>query len=193
MTNQSLKIVAVVGIFVLGMAAVGVPSVVDAKKSPSKNPKQYKVVVPGVLSRSGLPTNKQFIRLRNVKGIVGVVNLLPADEPGGKGDVTRLQDFRSLGFRYLSLPIPGSLPPTTAQANRFLAFVTNPRNQPVHFFCKAGNARTGTMTALYRYSVQGWSMEKAIRESRKFGDGPSNKQIAWLREWARTHRPGYLR
>ncbi|MFZ2299727.1 MAG: hypothetical protein WAW00_01160, partial [Candidatus Moraniibacteriota bacterium] len=152
------------------------------------DPKQYKVVAPGVLSRSGLPSDKQFVRLKN-KGVVGVTNLLPANEPGGKGDVTRLPSFDTLGFRYLWLPIPGSFAPTDAQAKRFLSFVTNPKNQPVHIFCKAGNARTGTMVALYRYAVDGWAMDKAIRESKKFGGGPSKKQLAWLRGWAATHAP----
>lgn len=159
-----------------------------AKEKNTLDPKQYKVVAPGVLSRSGLPSDKQFVRLKN-KGVVGVTNLLPANEPGGKGDVTRLPSFDTLGFRYLWLPIPGSFAPTDAQAKRFLSFVTNPKNQPVHIFCKAGNARTGTMVALYRYAVDGWAMDKAIRESKKFGGGPSKKQLAWLRGWAATHAP----
>lgn len=117
-------LVAAVALFAGGLSPVA-----WAKETKTtKNPKQYKVIVPGVLSRSGLPTNRQFIRLRGQKGVVGIVNLLPANEPGGKGDVTRLPDFGRLGFRYLSLPIPGSLPPTDSQARRFLAFVTNPQN-----------------------------------------------------------------
>jgi len=176
----------VISFFVAGSLVIPVAS---AKEKSGSNPKQYKVVVPGVLSRSGLPTDKQFIRLKK-KGVMSVVNLLPANEPGGKGDVTRLPSFGTLGFRYLPLPLLGSLPPTNAEANRFLVFVRNPRNQPVHVFCKAGNARTGTMVALYRYSVQGWSVEKAIRESKKFGGGPSKKQLAWLKQWASTHAPG---
>lgn len=176
---------------VMGMVLVGgmASPAVFAKEKNTLNPKQYKVVAPGVLSRSGLPSDKQFTRLRD-KGIVGIVNLLPANEPGGKGDVTRLPSFNTLGFRYLWLPVPGSFAPTDAQARQFLAFVTNPKNQPVHVFCKAGNARTGTLVALYRYAVEGWTMDKAIRESKKFGGGPSKKQLAWLKQWAATHAPG---
>lgn len=169
------------------MSGLSFGNSVQAKTT--KNPQQYKVVTPGILMRSGLPSDKQFIRLKK-KGVVSIVSLLPANEPGGKGDVTKLPSFNKLGFRFLPLPIAGSYPPTQTQAKQFLTFVKNPRNQPVLVFCKAGNARTGTMVALYRYAVEGWTMEKAIRESKRFGGGPSTKQIAWLRSWAATHAPG---
>jgi len=153
------------------------------KKVQGSRPKQYKVVVPGVLSRSGLPNSKQFRTLRSL-GVKSTINLIPASEAGGKGGAG------ALGFRYLYLPIAGSFPPTIGQANKFLSFVKNSGNWPVHVYCKAGNARAGTLVTLYRYSVQGWTMQKAIRESKRFGGGPSQKQIAWLNQWARTHAPG---
>lgn len=188
---QQRKTIVLISSLVVGLMLFGGMSpMVYAKEKASKNPKQYKVVVSGVLSRSGLPTDKQLVRLRETNGVVGLVNLLPANEPGGEGNVRNLPSFGRLGFRYLSLPIQGSFPPTTAQANQFLTFVKRAGNQPAHVFCKAGNARTGTMVALYRYSVQGWSMEQAIRESKKFGGGPSAKQLAWLKTWATTHAPG---
>lgn len=179
----------VAGLLVVGSFAV--PSVLAKEKSGS-NPKQYKVVIAGVLSRSGIPSDKQLIKLRH-NGVVGLVNLLPKSEPGGKGDITELPSFGKLGFHYLSLPTAGSFPPSGAEANQFLAFVKKTGNRPVHVFCKAGNARTGTMVALYRYSIEGWSMAKAIRESKKFGGGPSKKQLAWLHIWANTHAPGSYR
>ncbi len=160
-----------------------------AKEKNGLNPKQYKVVAPGVLSRSGLPSDKQFVRLKE-KGIVGIVNLLPNSEANGRGDVTKLPNFKRLNFTYLHLPTAGSFPPSEREAKAFLQFATTKKNQPVLVFCKAGNARTGTMVALYRYAVEGWTIEKAIRESKKFGGGPSKKQITWLREWAATHAPG---
>lgn len=154
-----------------------------SKKKESNRPKQYKVVVPGVFSRSGLPSSKQFKTLQNL-GVKSMINLIPASETGRGGDAG------ALGFRYLYLPIIGSFPPTIEQANKFLSFIKNSGNWPVHVFCRAGNARTGTLVAVYRYSVQGWTMQKAIRESKRFGGGLSKKQIAWLNEWARTHASG---
>ena len=107
-----------------------------------------------------------------------------------KIDPTLTPEFRQSGLRKISIIIPESQPPTNVQVSQFLAAVTSPRNQPLHVFCRKGHARVGTMVALYRYSVQGWSMNKAIREAKRYGSGISKKQSAWLREWARTHVSG---
>jgi len=162
-----------------------------AKAKSGSNPKQYKVVTPGVLSRSGLLTNQNVIRLQKL-GVRSVVMLVSPSELKfyKKGDATLSQEFKQAGLKKFALPIPESFPPTDAQARRFLSIVSQPANRPVHVYCRAGNARTGTMVALYRYAVEGWTMEKAIRESKKFGGGPSAKQLAWLRHWAATHAPG---
>jgi len=47
---------------------------------------------------------------------------------------------------------------------RFLRIVTRPERQPVFVHCQHGADRTGTMTAIYRIVVQGWTKEQAIRE-----------------------------
>lgn len=47
---------------------------------------------------------------------------------------------------------------------RFLKIVTNPVNQPVLVHCQHGADRTGTMCAIYRIVIEGWSKEDAIAE-----------------------------
>jgi len=47
---------------------------------------------------------------------------------------------------------------------RFLKLVNDPANQPVFFHCQHGADRTGTMSAIYRMAIQGWSSEAAVRE-----------------------------
>ncbi len=49
----------------------------------------------------------------------------------------------------------------------FLRIVTNPTNAPVLVHCQRGAERTGTMCAIYRIVVQGWSKKEAIREMTK--------------------------
>lgn len=56
-------------------------------------------------------------------------------------------------------------------AVRFLQIVTNPKRTPVLVHCQHGADRTGTMVALYRIAVQGWSKEAAIREMTRGGFG----------------------
>ena len=54
---------------------------------------------------------------------------------------------------------------------RFLQIVTNPDCTPVFVHCQHGADRAGTMCAIYRVAVQGWSKEEAIEEMTKGGFG----------------------
>lgn len=67
---------------------------------------------------------------------------------------------------------------------RFLRVVTDPVNQPVLVHCKHGADRTGTMSAVYRIVVQGWSKDDAIEEMTK---GPYGYHAIW------TYLPRFVR
>jgi protein tyrosine/serine phosphatase len=54
---------------------------------------------------------------------------------------------------------------------KFLRIVTTPALQPVMVHCKHGSDRTGTMVAIYRIAIQGWSKEAALREMTQGGFG----------------------
>ncbi len=58
---------------------------------------------------------------------------------------------------------------------RFLQIVTDPSKTPVFVHCRRGIDRTGTMVAIYRIAVQGWSREDAIREMTVGGFGYDGK------------------
>lgn len=145
--------------------------------------------VTGVLSRSGQPLMSEFTWLKD-HGWKAVVDLRTDGERGEVGNDSKLPGFNALGFHYLYLPLTDGAPPTEQQAQQFLSFVTNPANQPVHVHCRGGYGRTGTMTALYRYSIQAWPMDQAIAESRAFHGGISSAQAKWLTQWAATHSAG---
>lgn len=181
-----------VALVVLEIAFVSVSPASAALKAGKM--KDFRIVTPGVLSRSGLPSGQDLLSLSQ-KGWRTVVPLISAGEISAykKIDPTTTPAFRQSGLRKVSIIINESKAPTDAQARQFLSLVTNPKNQPVHVYCRKGHARTGTMVALYRYSVEGWSMAKAIREAKRYGSGISVRQKAWLKEWARTHAPGGYR
>ena len=61
--------------------------------------------------------------------------------------------------------------PKVAEVDRFLFLVMDPANRPVLFHCWHGADRTGTLSALYRVVVQGWSKEVAIDEMKNGGYG----------------------
>jgi protein tyrosine/serine phosphatase len=61
--------------------------------------------------------------------------------------------------------------PEEEDAVRFLKIATDTNRQPVLVHCQHGADRTGTLCAVYRIAVQGWSREEAIREMRQGGYG----------------------
>ena len=61
--------------------------------------------------------------------------------------------------------------PEEKDAVRFLEIVTNPQLAPVLVHCQHGSDRTGTMIAVYRVAVQGWTKAEAIREMTGGGFG----------------------
>jgi protein tyrosine phosphatase (PTP) superfamily phosphohydrolase (DUF442 family) len=70
-------------------------------------------------------------------------------------------------------------------AVKFLQIVTNPKRSPVLVHCQHGADRTGTMCALYRIVVQGWTKEEALKEMMKGGfgfHGIWGNLIQWINE-----------
>ena len=57
------------------------------------------------------------------------------------------------------------------EVERFLKIVTDEKRTPVFVHCQRGADRTGTMCAIYRIAVQGWSKDEAIEEMTKGGFG----------------------
>jgi protein tyrosine phosphatase (PTP) superfamily phosphohydrolase (DUF442 family) len=61
--------------------------------------------------------------------------------------------------------------PSDEQVVQFLRIVSNKENGPFLIHCKHGSDRTGTMTAIYRIIIQGWSKDEAITEMTRGGFG----------------------
>ena len=61
--------------------------------------------------------------------------------------------------------------PEEEEIVRFLQIVTNTKRSPVLVHCQHGADRTGTMCAIYRMAVQGWTQEEALKEMAEGGFG----------------------
>jgi len=140
----------------------------------------------GKISRSGQPLMSEFKWLKK-NGWRSVVDLRTDGEYKEVGDDLRLSGFKALGFNYLALPIRDGAAPTIDQAKQFLKFAADPANQPVEVHCRGGYGRTGTLIALYRYEVDGWTMPQAINESRLYSGGVDRGQEKWLLNWAKNN------
>lgn len=147
--------------------------------------KNFGVLHEGKITRSGKPkTDDGWRWLREERGVEVVVNLRRDNS-----DV----DYKKFGFRdVLWIPLRGGESPDEETAVKFLRFVQQAGNQPIHVMCAEGKDRTGTMSALIRYSIDGWTMDAALSEAKLYrkGEDLSPKRVRWLREWAKKHPPG---
>ena len=116
------------------------------------------------LYRGGQPREDGFAELAR-RGVRTIVNLRRHHDEAAAA-------ARS-GLAYERIPLEaglfGSTAPTDEQVRRFLTLVTDPARQPVFVHCAHGSDRTGTMIALYRIQVEGWTNEEAIEEMQAFG------------------------
>jgi len=111
------------------------------------------------LYRGAQPTAEGFARLKKM-GVKTVANLrsLHSDR----------EEMKGLGLDYAHI----SFKPFMAEDEDVTAFMkvaTDPDRRPVLVHCQHGADRTGTMAAVYRVYVQGWSMERALKELPAFG------------------------
>ena len=81
------------------------------------------------------------------------------------------------GIKYHKFPMDGSLTPDDKSVNEILSIIQNAK-EPVYVHCSAGKHRAGTIAALYRIRVQGWSKERAWAEQQSYGFGPAEEHPA---------------
>ncbi len=88
-----------------------------------------------------------------------------------------------LGYENIHM-IAWPLIPEEKQVIKFLTIVTDDKRTPVLVHCQHGADRTGTMCAVYRIVVQGWTKEEAIKEMTDGGFGFhrawGNHLIQWI-------------
>ena len=74
---------------------------------------------------------------------------------------------QAAGMQFFRIPLTTTARPTEAAVAQFLKLVNDPANQPVYVHCQGGRHRTGTMTAIYRLTQDGWTADKAYQEMKQ--------------------------
>jgi len=117
--------------------------------------------ISGELYRGEQPTSQGMQNLKKL-GVKTIINLRSLhsdrDEIGDAG----------LAYEHIYMK---PWHPEEEDVVRFLKIVTDPGRTPALVHCKHGADRTGTMVAVYRIAVQGWSKFEAIREMTQGGFG----------------------
>ena len=95
-------------------------------------------------------------------GVKTVIDL-QADGPSNEAGAVK-----AAGMNFIRIGLTTTKAPTEAQVARFLDIVNDPANQPVFVHCAGGRHRTGTMTALYRMTNEGWTPAQAYNEMKQY-------------------------
>ena len=185
-TRNAGIIAAVVGLSVWFVVVGVVPNVA---------PKNFGVVEPGVLYRSGELTPAAMRDVVTDHGVRTIIDF-GAHDLDPAGEARERSVAQSLGVRRVVLPLWGD---GTGDPNRYveaLRIIADPGAQPVLVHCAAGSERTGCMVALYRDLVQGWETERALAETTEFRHDPEkNPDLRpmydrWRNEIERSWRTG---
>lgn len=98
-------------------------------------------------------------------GIRTIIDLRDDAEPEGA------ETCKRLGLVYHNFPLSQYETPNPATIDRILQLIRDTKT-PVYVHCSGGKHRAGTICALYRMRVQGWSAERAWKEQQAYGFGP---------------------
>lgn len=134
--------------------------------------RNFHVVEPGILYRSGQLTVPGLKRLIHDYGIKTVVSLRDGDKSNDMDEEYYITHETDLNF--VRIPprawwaTDGSVPAEIGLA-QFREVMDNPANHPVLVHCFAGIHRTGAFCAVRRMDYDGWSNEQAIQEMRNLG------------------------
>jgi uncharacterized protein (TIGR01244 family) len=117
------------------------------------------VACSGAITTEAIPEIKKM-------GFVSIVNLRLATEAGA--DVEQQEAAaKAVGLRYFHIPFESSKPDPKA-ADRFLEAITSPGAEPAFIHCGGGN-RAATMWLIKRLVVDGWEVDRAVKEATALG------------------------
>jgi uncharacterized protein (TIGR01244 family) len=117
-------------------------------------------------------------------GYAAVINLRVATEPGAEIEASAAA-AKAAGLQFIHLPFNANSPDPKL-VDRFIAAVTDPRNQPVFIHCASAN-RAAALWMVKRMVVDKWDAERAAHEATELGlSSPALKTYAI--EQARAYR-----
>ena len=99
-------------------------------------------------------------------GYAAVINLRVASEPGAEIDASAAA-AQTAGLRFIHLPFNASAPDPML-VDKFIAAITDPRNQPAFIHCASAN-RAAALWMVKRMVVDKWDTDRATTEATALG------------------------
>ncbi len=124
--------------------------------------KNFGTVVPGKMYRSGQPSEAQLDKWIQEYGFKSILSLRFGVPPYENELAERN------GIKVYHVPFSATKGLGEGQWEDIRPILTDEDNLPILVHCHGGGDRSGIVTALYRIEVQGWSLEKALREMNRY-------------------------
>ena len=100
------------------------------------------------------------------RGYASVINLRVATEPGAEIEASAAA-AKAAGLIFIHLPF-STAAPEPSLVDRFLAAISDPKNQPAFIHCASGN-RAAALWMVKRMVVDKWDAERAFEEATALG------------------------
>jgi protein tyrosine/serine phosphatase len=170
-TKQRLLWPLLAGLFAAGCG----PDGEEKKLTATTTQKPFAQRIPGVpglenfarvnpaLYRGAQPTEEGLRQLKSM-GVKTVIDF--------RSHHSTKKAVEAAGMTALEIPLKadlGSVPPTDEELKAFFKAVLDPARQPLYIHCAFGKDRTGTMAAVYRLEIDGWTAQEALEEMEAFG------------------------
>ncbi|MFL5342138.1 MAG: fused DSP-PTPase phosphatase/NAD kinase-like protein [Gemmataceae bacterium] len=132
--------------------------------------RNFRVVRPGVLYRSGqltLEGLQQLIHDHGIRTVISLRDSYVAVQPPpdlGEEEYCRKEELYHYRLSPRSWTRTDGVAPADENVREFLAILDDPKHYPILVHCMAGTHRTGAYCAIYRLEFEHWSNDAAMDE-----------------------------
>jgi protein tyrosine/serine phosphatase len=120
--------------------------------------KNFDTVVPGKIYRSGQPREGQLEEWIQEYGLRSILSLR------GRVPPYERELSERYGVKIYHVPFTATKGLGEGQWETIRPLLTDEEKLPILVHCHGGGDRSGIVTALYRVEIQGWPLDKALRE-----------------------------
>ncbi len=185
------RIVAVALGSLIVLALIVSPIVVAARQQAQT--RNFHVVRPGVLYRSGQMTKEGLQRVLNDYHIKTVISLRDglSERDRAEEDFCKSEDIHFVRILPSRWGDEGGSVPVETGVQRFRDIMRDPSNYPVLVHCYAGIHRAGSYCAIYRMEFEHWSNAQAIAEMKACGYSNLDEELDIL-GFMEQYRPTWM-